>query len=84
MLARNPESDENIRDLAEALVNFLENIKIEEISGTVEVTPREGNAPLTVTLRAVNVVDPSGIVIPEDNFVWWIKTAESGQTVIGR
>ncbi|HRI36859.1 MAG TPA: PKD domain-containing protein [bacterium] len=38
---------------------------------------------MTVSLRASDVVDPSGIPIPKENFIWWFKQPNGGKSVIG-
>jgi PKD repeat protein len=83
VLLKNTESEAKTQDLAEALVNFTEKIKISEIKGKATATPREGNAPMTVSLRASDVVDPSGITVPKENFVWWLKQSNGSKSVIG-
>lgn len=75
-------SDAKIGDLASTLSNYLKTARIDTISGKASATPNSGNAPLTVSLRADEVRDPSGVLIPSRNFVWWIKNP-SGRTVIG-
>ncbi|MFB0964650.1 MAG: PKD domain-containing protein, partial [Patescibacteria group bacterium] len=75
-------SDAKIGDLATTLANYLKAAKIDAVTGKASATPESGNAPLTVSLRADEVRDPSGVVIPSRNYVWWIKTP-AGRTVIG-
>lgn len=75
-------SDAKISELASSLTTYLKTAKIESVSGKASATPDSGNAPLTVSLRADDVRDPSGVLIPSRNYVWWIKTP-TGRTVIG-
>lgn len=74
-----PNSDANYNSLVKALQNYLESVDIKSVTGTVEATPKEGNAPLTVTLRA-KVTDPTGTQIPNYNYIWRID--EGGKRVI--
>jgi len=70
---KNPSSDSAITDLARKLNDFLTKTKIGRITGKITATPQTGNAPLAVTLRAENVVDPSGVTVPKSNFIWSFK-----------
>jgi len=36
-----------------------------------------------VTLRSENIIDPSGVVIPKANYVWWMKGSSGKEVVIG-
>ncbi|MCD5385045.1 PKD domain-containing protein, partial [Candidatus Gracilibacteria bacterium] len=67
-----PNNSTNYTSLASAIENFLDKTNIQAIKGTVEAFPKEGNAPLNVTLRG-NVRDPSGTKIPRYNYVWWMQ-----------
>ena len=60
--------------LIDALDNYLEDVNIKSIKGSVTATPEKGNAPLSVTLRW-NVRDETGTKIPSYNYVWWIDDA---------
>ncbi len=74
-----PESNAAYLEVLEALKKYLDNPVIDTLKGSVTATPAEWNAPFNVTLRA-NVTDPSGSVIPKQNYVWWIS--EGGKKVI--
>lgn len=63
------------------LRTFLEQADVFKIEATVDATPRTGDAPVSVTLEAKEAIDGSGTVIPNDNFVWWIRTAEGAKTL---
>jgi PKD repeat protein len=77
-----PDNDANYTSLVKSLQNYLESTDIKEVKGTIEATPKSGNAPLTVTLRA-KVTDPTGTQIPSYNYIWWIDNAGKRE-VIGR
>ncbi len=51
---------------------FLWEADIQAIDGTIQAGPLEGNAPLTVTLRA-KLVDPTGTKIPKNSYTWWMN-----------
>jgi hypothetical protein len=80
---KNPGSDNAITDLAKNLNDFLNKTKVNRITGKITVTPQTGNAPLAVTFRAENVIDPSGVTVPKTNFIWSIRGANNTRTVIG-
>lgn len=81
LVRKAPDSDTYVSDLASTLANFFKNIHIGRITGKATASPQTGNAPLTVSLRAEDVKDPSGVLIPSAKYVWWIKTSE-GKKVI--
>lgn len=69
--------------LENAIDAFLEQSQTFSIQGTIAATPRDGDAPLSVTLEGKNIVDSSGTLIPDTNYTWWVRTAE-GPRVLGR
>lgn len=69
--------------LENAINSFLEQVQVFAIEGQIAATPRNGDAPLSVTLEGKNIIDTSGTLIPETNFTWWLRTPE-GPRVIGR
>ena len=79
-----PDSDLYTDRLAGALRDFLTNIKIGTITAKITATPVQGNAPLTTTLRAVEARDPSGVTIPDSNYVWWIRGPGNTRKVLGK
>lgn len=83
LVKKSPDSNTAITSLARGLNDYLTKIKIQRIKGKITASPEKGNAPLTVTLRASEIVDPSGVTIPKGNFIWWIRAAGGTRTVIG-
>jgi PKD repeat protein len=69
--------------LENAIDAFLEQAEIFSIQGALAATPREGDAPLSVTLEGKNIIDSSGTIIPEQNFTWWLRTP-NGPQILGR
>ncbi len=69
--------------LENAIDAFLEQAQVFAIQGTISATPRDGDAPLSVTLEGKNIIDSSGTIIPETNFTWWLRTP-NGPQVLGR
>lgn len=62
------------RGLLENAINtFLEQTQTFSIQGQIWANPSSGDAPLSVTLEARNVIDGSGTVIPETNYTWWLR-----------
>lgn len=82
VVRKDPGNDAKIGDLASTLISYIKGAKVDKIEGKATATPQKGNAPLTVSLRADGVRDPSGVVIPSRNYVWWIKTP-GGRSIIG-
>jgi len=72
--AKYPANDTMYLGLVDALDNYLEDVNIKSIKGSVTATPEKGNAPMSVTLRG-SVRDETGTKIPEYNYVWWIDDA---------
>ncbi|HBA45014.1 TPA: hypothetical protein DCZ31_03455 [Patescibacteria group bacterium] len=64
VVAKNPESETRITELAKSINDFLTKAKIGRIMAKISANPNSGNAPLTVSLRSEGVVDPSGVPIP--------------------
>ena len=79
-----PDSDLYADRLAEALRTYITSVKIGSITAKITATPAKGNAPVTVSLRATEARDPSGAVIPNENYVWWIRGANNVKQVIGK
>lgn len=71
--SKNPSSTQKIGDAISKTSSFLDGAKIDKITGTISATPGEGNAPLTVSFLATDVVDPSGTTPSSNNYVWWIR-----------
>lgn len=84
LVIRKPDSDAGASNLAKALQGYLESVKIGRITAKISKTPDGGNAPLVVSLRATEARDPSGIQIPNQNFIWYVKTPRGGRQEIGR
>lgn len=66
-----------------AVSDFLEQAQTFAILGQIVATPQNGDAPLSVTLQAQNVIDASGTTIPDTNFTWWLRTPD-GPNILGR
>lgn len=69
-------------EIIKTLVNYLDNARIEKVSGQIVATPSSWNAPLKVTLRW-DVIDPYGAIIPNNNYVWYINDT-SGIKILWR
>ncbi|USN59310.1 MAG: PKD domain-containing protein [Candidatus Peribacteria bacterium] len=77
-----PDNEASYTEIVKAVEKYLDDVDIQTITGSVEVTPTSGNAPLTVTLRG-RVKDPTGSVIPTFNYIWWIDDGGE-RKIIGR
>ncbi|EKE26220.1 MAG: hypothetical protein ACD_4C00375G0001, partial [uncultured bacterium (gcode 4)] len=82
VVRENPDSETRITELAKSIKSFLNNIKIPRIKAQIIATPISWNAPLTVSLRSTNVIDPSWVTIPSSNYTWWIKNPNWSKSVI--
>jgi len=60
--------------LQSALRNFLEQSTVYLLKSQPEATPRTGDAPLSVTFEAKRTIDESGTVVPDSNYIWWLRT----------
>lgn len=83
VLKKSPSSDVATDRLAQALKDYIDSVRIGKITAKITATPNEGNAPLTVTLRAVEAKDPSGTQIPNSNYIWWLRTSSGTKKIIG-
>ena len=79
---KTPENTILYTEIVQSLADYLEQVEIEWITWSVEVSPQSGNAPLTVTFRG-GVTDPSGTQILPSNYTWWVDSAGK-KVVIGR
>ncbi len=61
-----------------------EHAKVYIISSQPDVNPNQGAAPLSVTLEAKQTIDESGTVIPNDNYIWWLRTGENNNKILGK
>jgi len=68
----NPRNEFIYNDILQALANYIEQIDIKQIEGSIEAIPLNGNAPLITTLR-VNAQDPTGTQINPANIRWWMN-----------
>ena len=84
LVRKYPESDLYAERLAEALRTFLTNVKIGMITAKTTATPATGNAPFTVTLKATEARDSSGVPIPDANYVWWIRGTGNSRQILGK
>lgn len=75
LVKKTPDSDTAIANLAKNINDYLTKVKVNRIRGKITASPESGNAPLTVTLRASEVVDPSGVTIPKASYIWWIRAS---------
>lgn len=83
IVKKSPDSDTAISNLAKSLNDYLTKVKIGRITGKITASPESGNAPFSVTLRANEVVDPSGVTIQKENYKWWIRTSGGKMSPIG-
>ena len=83
LVQKKPDSQSAILGMAKDLVDYLSKVKIGRITSGMAATPAQGNAPLTVSLQATNSIDPSGVVIPQNNYLWSIQTGDGQMDVIG-
>jgi PKD repeat protein len=70
---KNPRSTNYITDAISKVATFISSAKISAITGNITATPTDGNAPLSVSLRADGIVDPSGTTPGTNNYIWWIR-----------
>lgn len=79
----NLSSDSKINELANRINNFINSVKIPRITSKISATPSSGNAPLSVSLRATETVDPSWVPLPNNNYMWSIKKPDQTYEPIG-
>ncbi len=84
LVKKYPDSNLYTDRLAQSLKDFLTRVAIGQITTKITATPDRGNAALTVTLRANEARDPSGVRIPDANYIWWLKNAGGIRQVIGK
>ena len=54
------------------------------VKAAIQANPKNGNAPLNVTLDARTSIDPSDDTIPADNYFWYYKDIEGDDRPIGK
>ena len=82
VVKKTPDSDTAITTLAKNINDYLTKAKIGRIKGKITASPETGNAPLTVTLRASEVTDPSGVTIPKASYIWWIRAPGGTRSIL--
>lgn len=83
LVKKTPDSDTTITNLAKNLNDYLTKVRIKRIKGKIIASPESGNAPVTVTLRASEVVDPSGVTVQKASYIWWIRSAGGARMILG-
>jgi hypothetical protein len=83
LVKKTPDSDNYITSLAKSLNDYLTKVKVNRIKGKITASPATGNAPLTTTLRASDVIDPSGVTIAKSSYIWWIRSSGGMRTILG-
>jgi PKD repeat protein len=81
---RNTSSTNYISDAISKVATFINSAKISTITGNITATPTEWNAPLSVTLRADSIVDPSGTTPGTNNYIWWMRENGGVRRELGR
>lgn len=71
---KNPSASNRVYDAISKVNAFIEGAKIETITGDISASPGEWNSPLTVSFRANNIKDPSGVTPDNNNYIWWMRT----------
>lgn len=81
---KNPTSQTYVQSAVGALSQFVSAVSIEEITGSITANPSIGNAPLTVSFLATNIIDPSGVTVPAYNYIWWVREDGGYRRELGR
>jgi PKD repeat protein len=81
---QNPRSTSAVANAISKIALFMDSAKIRQITGEIIANPTEWNAPLTVSFRANNIVDPSGTTPSSNNYVWWIRENGGYKRELGR
>ncbi len=84
LAAKEPNSQQAVGQAISQVANFAQNAKIETIQGSILATPSFGNAPLVTSFSAQNVIDPSGTVPSNNNYIWWIRENGGIRRELGR
>lgn len=84
MAMKTPDSIQEVGNAISQVANFINNAKIDSVKGSISANPTNGNAPLTVSFLAQNVVDPSGTIPPANNYIWWIRENGGVRRELGR
>ena len=66
------------------VATFVQSAKIETIQGSISANPTTGNAPLVTSFTAQGVIDPSGTIPPNGNYIWWIRENGGIRRELGR
>lgn len=83
LAAKNKNSSTHASNAASQVARFLTDASIAQISGSINANPSNGNAPLTSSFLAT-AKDPSGINIPDNNYIWWMREAGGYRRELGR
>ena len=81
---KNSSSQTYVSNAASAIERFANEAKILKMGGSITADPVAGNAPLSVSFQAVNVIDPSGVTPTPNSYIWWIRENGGYRREIGR
>lgn len=83
LAAKNKTSSTHAQNAASQIARFISDAQIAQITGSISANPANGNAPLTSSFLAT-AKDPSGINIPDGNYIWWMREAGGYRRELGR
>lgn len=84
LAAKEPNSQQAVGQAISQAANFARSAKIETIQGSISATPASGNAPLVTSFSAQNVIDPSGTIPTNQDYIWWIRENGGKRRELGR
>ena len=84
LASKEPDSQQAVGTAISQVATFVSSAKIEAVQGSISANPTTGNAPLVTSFSAQNVVDPSGTIPPNGNYIWWIRENGGGRRELGR
>jgi PKD repeat protein len=83
LAVKNKSSSTHAANAASQIARFLADAQIGQITGSINANPASGNAPLTSSFVAT-AKDPSGINVPDRNYIWWMRESGGYRRELGR
>lgn len=81
---KNPSSTSQVGAAISSVASFISSAKIEAIQWGISATPREGNAPVTVSFEASGIRDPSWATPDQMSYIWWMRENGWGRRELWR
>lgn len=81
---KNPGSTSQVGNAISSVSAFISSAKIETVEWSINASPGEWNAPVTVSFQATGIKDPSGATPDNMSYIWWMRENGGVRRELGR